>query len=44
MPYRLPLASHDVEACTAPMARWSTVGDLVAALAESGPPARRLPS
>jgi hypothetical protein len=44
MPYRLLPGSHDVEACTAPMARWSPVGDLVTALAEARPPARRLPS
>jgi len=36
MPHRLLLGSHDIGAFTAEMARWSTVRDLVAALAATG--------
>jgi hypothetical protein len=34
MPRRLLLGSHDIEAFTTEMARWPTVRDLVAALAD----------
>jgi hypothetical protein len=42
MPHRPLLGSHDIEAFTKTMARWSAVRDLVADLATAGGPARDL--